>query len=132
MNLKKSNNERDIIDTLLRWLENRNAGKLISDYLKNCGFVSVGILDAGDIGRILYDEIKDSGINVSFFLDRNAESVGSIDDIPVRLVRDVFELPEVDVIIITPEYDSDEVNRFFFSKKPELKTICLKDAVSEM
>ena len=89
-------------------------------------------MDAGEIGRILYGEIKDSDIKVKWFVDRNAEGIDNIDGIPVRLMRDVFTLEDVDIICVSPVFDYEALNNYLVRNDPMIRTICLKDAVYEM
>jgi len=132
MEFANPNTDRDTILTLKRWLENKNRGKNIADYFHNCGYTSVGILDAGEIGRILYDELKGTDIKVEWFIDKNAEGIVEIDGKPVCLMKDVFTLPKVDIICISPIYDYEAVNRFLVGRDPGMCTLSLKDATYEV
>ena len=124
--------EQETIETLTRWLENRINGVAISEYFSECGYQSVGIIDAGEIGKMLYQELKKSTIEVRWFIDKNAEGIVDIDGIPVKLIKQVNTLDEVDIVCISPVYDYEMVTRFLVELKPEIRTIALCDVVSEI
>lgn len=132
MEFANPNFNKDTIQTLKRWLENKNEGKSFASYFRECGYSSIGIMDAGEIGRILYGELKGTGINVRWFVDKNAEGIDNIDGIPVRMMKDVFEMERVDIICISPIYDYEGVSNFLMRNDPGIRTISLKDAVYEM
>ena len=132
MDFINENASRDIITTLKRWLENKNAGKSFSKYLIDNGYMTIGIMDAGEIGKILYEELKKSEVEVKWFVDRNAEGIGQIDGKPVRLLRDVFLLEKVDIICVSPIYDYEKVYSYLVEHDPTICTLSLRDAAYEM
>ena len=90
MKLENENLHKDGFTTLKKWMENRNAGKTFVEYFHEYGYKTIGIYDAGDLGRMLYEEVKDSDITVKFFVDRNAEGIGSMESLlffSLRLAR---------------------------------------------
>lgn len=131
MEFSNPNEGRETIILLKRWLENKNNGRTFVDYFHENGCKSVAIMDAGEIGRILYGEIKDSDIKVLWFADRNAEGLHDIDGIPVCMMKDVFDMPDVDIICVSPVYDYDAVNRYLVGHDAKYRTLCMKDAVYE-
>ena len=115
---------------LKRWLENRNNGKTFSDYLASFGYSSVGIYGAGEIGILLYAELKGK-LNVLYFIDRNAETYGNVDCVPVILPHDLFRNPECDIIVITALTDIDNISSIILSQHPNQPVIGIRDAVYE-
>ena len=67
------NSDRENFLALKRWLENRNANKTLVDYFHRYGYKTIAIYGAGDLGRLLYEEIKNSDIQVKYFIDRNGK-----------------------------------------------------------
>lgn len=132
MIFSNKNEGRDTLLLLKRWLENKNKGKSFADYFTECGYRTIGIFDAGEIGRILYDELCGSDIEVKWFVDKNAEGMCRVDGIPVKLMRDVDSLPEVDVVCVLPSYDYEAVTSYLVGYDPKIRTISLKDAVYEI
>lgn len=131
MNLENPNLNQEGFIMLKKWLENRNAGKTFTDYFHQYGYHTIGIYDAGDLGRILYDEIRDSDIQVKYFIDRNWEGLGSIEGIPVIDLGKIGEMEEVDALIVSPVVSYDAVCRILADKAPRLRILAFRDAVFE-
>ena len=131
MSLENNNSHWDCFITMKRWMENRNAGKSFVDYFKSYGYKRIGIYGAGDIGKLLYEEIKDSDIKVAYFVDRNADALKVLDEIPVITIQEILEMDKVDALVITPIGNYGEINRTLVQVVPEMCTISLKDAVYE-
>ncbi len=129
--LENENLNRDGFAMLKRWMENRNAGKTFADYFHECGYRTIGICDAGEIGRLLYEEIKNSDIVVRYFADRNAEGLRMIDKVPVVPLSRIPDMEEVDVLVISPIMDYDAVCSLLAEKDPAIRTLSLKEAVYE-
>ena len=131
MELLNPRSDADSTAALKRWLENRNEGRTFVDYLHEYGCRKVAIFDAGEIGKLIYDELKISDITVQYFIDRNAEAIKTIDEIPVEPFRKIGELPKVDLVIISTIYNYDELNKLLVTIDPNICTLYLKDAVYE-
>ena len=129
--LENENLNRDGFVMLKRWLENRNAGKTFVDYFHAYGYQTIGICDAGELGRLLYEEIKNSDIAVRYFADRNAEGLQRIDGIPVVPLSKIADMEQVDALLISPIVDYDAICRLLAEKAPGVQTLPLKEAVYE-
>lgn len=114
-----------------RWLENRNAGKTFADYLKEYGCKTVAIFDAGEIGQLLYAEVKNSEIEVKYFIDRNAEGIRMIDGIPVIQPNSIEKMEVVDLVLVSPAFDYVQVSKLLVNINPRIGSISMKDAVYE-
>lgn len=114
-----------------RWLENRNAGKTLSDFFVKCGFKTVAIYGAGDLGRLAYNELKDSAVKVTYFIDRNAMTLNNVDGIPVITPAEFEKLHDTEIVIITASGGYDSICRLFAQNIPEIGTVALYDVVCE-
>lgn len=121
----------DSFITLKRWLENRNANKTFAEYFREYGYGKIAIYGAGDIGKLLYEEIKNSEIVISYYIDRNAEGLKRLESIPVIPISDIKNMEEVDAIVITPLGNYDAICRSLAETAPEMRTISLREAVYE-
>ena len=83
------------------------------------------------MGRLLYDEIKNSEINVKYFVDRNAEGIRQMKGIPVVPVQKIGSMEKVDVLVVTPVGNYDEICQVLAQNIPELPTLSLREAVYE-
>ena len=102
-----------------------------NDYFHEYGYQSIAIYDAGDLGRLLYEEVKESDIMVKFFIDRNAEGIKEIDGIPVILFSQIDRMEEVDVLLVSPVVQYDVVCQMLAERMPALRTLAFRDAVFE-
>lgn len=84
-----------IIEIFSRWLITKHEGKSIEKYLQQMEYHTIAIYGAGKIGCRLYEELKDSEIEVKYLIDRNAESLR----INYPVVKEMEG--EVDAVIVT-------------------------------
>ncbi len=87
------------------WMDLYNRGCSVSQYLRKKGINSVAIYGNGYLGKQLYKELKRNGINVAYFIDRNALYMK--EEIPVYSANE--KLPQVDAVIITLTQGENEV-----------------------
>lgn len=116
-----------IIKVFNQWMIARQEGKSIADYLKENGKETVAIYGMSYLGERLYDELKESDIEVKYAIDRNAESICT--DLDVYTLED--DLPEVDVIIVTAVYFYDEIEEML-EDRVDCVIFSLEDIVYEM
>lgn len=109
------------------WMKTKQEGKCIKDYFDKHEYKTVAIYGMSYIGERLLDELADSGIEVKYAIDRNADAIYS--DIEVCSPED--ELPEVDVIIVTAVYFFDEIYDQL-SKKVQCSVESLEDVLYEI
>lgn len=88
-----------------QWLGLQERGKYIHEFLRKCGVNSVAIYGDSYIGKRLYRSLRDNGIEVRYFIDKNAEYL--TEEIPVYLPNN--SLPQVDRIIICLAEQVDEI-----------------------
>lgn len=79
------------------WLKLQEEGRHIHEHLKKCGVRCVAIYGDSYIGRRLYHTLQGNGVEVKYFIDRNAAYLE--EEIPVYLPQ--AGLPMVDLVIIS-------------------------------
>ena len=96
---------RDIADKNLdifllfnQWLQKKQNNISLSDYFHKYGYNNIAIYGMGIVGQRLADELKDSGIEIKYVIDKNANYVHS----NMKVYRPEDELPMVDAVIVTP------------------------------
>lgn len=114
-----------------RWLENRNSGKMLSDFFIKSGFNKIAIYGAGDLGRLAYAELRNSDIEVTYFVDRNAAALGEVDGLDVITPSEFEKLRDTDIVVVTTAGGYDSVCGMFARNLPEIGTVPLYDAVCE-
>jgi lactate dehydrogenase-like 2-hydroxyacid dehydrogenase len=122
----------DSFITMKRWMENRNAGKMLDAYFREHGYKTIAIYGAGDLGKLLYEELKNTDIKVLYFIDRNAEGLYQIEDIPVIDLDAVTENKGIDALVVTPLGDYNVICSDLIGIAPEVSILSLKDAVYEL
>lgn len=128
---ENANKYFDCFVTMKRWLENRNNGKTFDEYFIKCGYKEIAIYGAGDVGNLIYEEVKNSDVKVKYFVDRNGEGLGTIDEIPVITLNDIEKIEEVDIMVVSPIDNYDAICRDLLKISPNIRTLSLKDAVYE-
>lgn len=129
--MDNSNQGWDCFITMKKWMENRNAGKMFSQYFHDYGYASIAIYGAGDIGRLLYEELRDSSIDVKYWVDRNGEGLAELDGVKVITLPEINQADKVDALVVTPLGNYEEICRDLVKICPELPTISLREAVYE-
>ena len=94
------------------WMKTKQDGRHIKEYFEKNGYQSVAIYGLSYVGERLLDELKDSGIEIKYAIDRNADSICT--DIEVYSPEE--ELPEADIVVVTAVYFFDEIHNHLIDK----------------
>lgn len=81
------------------WVELHQAGGSIADKLLQEDVFTVAVYGAGKHGKMLYNELRSTGVKVAYWIDKNCKGE-TIEGCPVIGVDS--ELPQVDAVIVTP------------------------------
>ena len=112
---------------LNQWLILKQEGKKLSEYFKRNNYKTVAIYGMGEMGNRLYDELKDSDIEVKYAVDKNAASTYS--ELDVIELEDDFDT--VDVMVVTATFAFDEIEEEI-SEKVDFPLVSLEDVVYEI
>lgn len=96
-----------------KWICLKNSHMHISSHpaVKNANLVSVYGL--GEIGKRLIEELESDGVQIQYAVDKNAEKLFA----DFGLYTDSEEVPETDILIVTPICDFEAIK-----KNMEVKT----------
>lgn len=108
------------------WIRKKQDGICLADYLEKRELKRVAIYGIGFIGERLYDELKNSSIEVVYAIDQNPDMVWS--DLEVYSPGE--KLPKVDAIIVTPLYYFETIRKSLEGKIDGL-IISLEDILCE-
>lgn len=89
---------------LIRWKKMEQSGIKLAEQIYNAGYSRVAIYGMGELGWIVCDELLNSGVEVVYAIDREADklSCNAFTNIPdVRLKLPEENLEPVDLIIVT-------------------------------
>ncbi|MBD5476923.1 MAG: hypothetical protein HDR17_13255 [Lachnospiraceae bacterium] len=107
-----------------QWFATKQEGKSVADYLKGEGIKTAAIYGMSFMGQRLYEELKDSGIEIRYGIDKNQDKICA--DIDIVTPED--DLEEVDVIIVTAFCFFDEIEDFLMGKT-DSRILSLEDLI---
>lgn len=116
-----------------QWILNKNESKDIAKYFHERDIKSIAIYGMGTIGELFFQDIKQTDINIEYFVDRNADSIYyGLDNISVVGLDSITTQKEVDAIIITPIFDYEDIIKELRNKNINFRTISLEDIIYEI
>lgn len=122
-----SNKHLEMIKLYDQWFATKQEGKSVADYLKSEGIKTVAIYGMSFIGQRLIEELRDSGIEVKYGIDKNRDRIYT--DIDIVTPEDNIE--EVDVIIVTAFYFFNEIEDLLM-KKTDSRILSFEELVYEL
>jgi|GEM_PF-676148 Predicted dinucleotide-utilizing enzyme len=111
---------------LNNWIKIKNAGRDLKTYFIDNEISTVAIYGMGALGERLYEELSNTEIKVVYAIDRMAEKKG-FEGLRIVSADDVLE--DVDVIIVTPVQDYDNIEKML-EMKTDANIISLEDIVN--
>ncbi len=121
---KKVNKFRGYYNVLNQWMLLKNQGKSLTEYFNDNGYTSIAIYGMGEVGNRLYEELKNSEIEVKYAIDKSAGSAYA--ELSVYDPEDEFDT--VDTIVVTAVFDFDEIEKDLI-KKTDIPVISLEEVV---
>lgn len=82
------------------WMKNMEEGKNISEFFQSRSYKKIGIYGIAGVGCHLIDQLLKSDIKVLYTIDKMIVNIGG-----KRLEECYENLPNIDVMVITPVYD---------------------------
>ena len=93
-----------INESLNKWLELKQNYRELMTYFLNNGYKSVAIYGMGDLGKKLFFELINEGVDVLYTIDKN---IGA-DDV-YKMVPLTEKLPQADVMVVTAVSSFDDI-----------------------
>lgn len=109
-----------------QWVKVKQEGKNLSEYFKKNDYKRIAVYGMSYAGQTLVDELKNTGIEVAYGIDRN-DSIYS--DVEVCSMED--ELGEVDAVVVTAITFFDDIEEKL-SEKMDCPIISLEDVLYEV
>ena len=110
-----------------QWVKVKQEGKNLGEYFERKGLKRIAVYGMSYAGETLIEELKDTGIEVAYGIDKNADKIFSTVDI--ISVDDSFA--EVDAVVVTAITYFDEVKEEL-SEKVDCQIISLEDILFEV
>ncbi len=112
-----------------QWLMNKNEGKSVASYFADNNIKNIAVYGMGTLGELFYNEIKGTDVKVSYFIDKNADTLYyGVDDIAVVGLDDICNQDTVDAIIVTPIFDFDDIEGDL-EEVTDISLISLEDVI---
>ena len=89
---------------LNQWLILSQQNKPLSQYFIDSGYRSIAIYGMGEMGQRLYDELKDSEIEMKYVIDRE-ENIYT----PIEIHDPESVIDGVDVVVVTAVFDYERI-----------------------
>lgn len=112
---------------LNQWLMLKQEGKSLEKYFIDNDYKSIAIYGMGEIGNRLYEELKNTDIEIKYVVDQNP--AGTYSELEV-LDKD-SEFAEVDAFIVTATFAFNEIEEEL-SAKVDFPIISMEDVVYEV
>ncbi len=109
---KMTEKNREQYLLLNQWLKLRQSGKSICNYLSEKGYKTVAIYGMGMNGKRVVQELKDSGIEALYGIDKKADSIVS----EINVLAADADLPETDAIVVSEPVYIEEITKLLKTK----------------
>ncbi len=125
VSLKSEFNKFESFFSILeQWLSNKQSDIKLEEYLASQKYCKVAIYGMGVLGNLLYQELRNTRIQVSYAIDRNGDEMYF--EVPVLNPSDEYD--EVDAIIVTAILDYEKIGANI-KKKTHADVISLEDVI---
>lgn len=122
----KVNKFKSYYNMLNQWLILKQDGKTLVNYFTDNNYKTIAIYGMGEMGERLYEELKDSSVEVKYAIDKNTTSMYS--RLEVYDPDDTLE--KVDAVIVSAVFAFDEIEENL-SGKFDCPIISLEDVIYE-
>lgn len=121
------NKFREFYGILNYWLTLKEEGKSLESFFIRHNYKVVAIYGMKDLGIHLLEELRNSSINVSYGIDKNADCTYT----DIDVYSDADNLPKADVIVVTAVHYFDEIKEEL-EKHVDIPIISLADILKEV
>lgn len=124
---KMSEKHLALFQLMTQWVKVKQEGKNLALWFEDKGYKKIAIYGMSYAGETLVNELMQTGIQVAYGIDRNAEQMYA--EVDVVTMED--ELEEVDVIVVTAITFFDEIEEKL-SEKMNCPIVSLEDILYEV
>jgi len=114
----------EFYNVLVQWISLKERGITAGDFMRKNGYKTAAVYGMKELGELLYQEMRNSGVCVKYVIDQFPESI--FVDVPV--LRPDEDLLPVDVIIVTAIHYFEKIKETLKSKI-ECKICSLEDVL---
>lgn len=110
-----------------QWVKVKQEGKNLADYFKTNDYKKIAIYGMSYAGETLFDELRDSGIEVAYGMDNRANSIYL--DLDIVTMEDSLE--KVDAVVVTAITYFEEITEKL-ERKLDCPILSLEDILYEI
>lgn len=110
-----------------QWVKVKQEGKNLAEYFEKQGCRNIAVYGMSYAGETLVDELKNTGINVLYGIDKNVNLM--YEEVDILSMDD--ELEDVDAVVVTAITFFDEIEECL-SKKLDCPIMSLEDILYEV
>jgi len=114
---------------MCQWLKMRQEGKSISSFFNRSDIKEIAIYGMSHVGKLLVEELRDSGITVKYGIDKDVNIQYFTKEIKIFRPTDFLE--NVEAVVVTPITYYEEIKECL-SKKIECPILSLQDIIYEL
>lgn len=115
-----------IMDLQKKWIECLIGGKSTQQYFTKHNIRSISIYGFGMLGKLLWNELKKSDIQVKQIIDANIQS----DEVDICKLEDVCDF-ECDAVVVTAVAAFEEISQNI-KEKTNIEIISIKDVIENL
>ena len=121
---KKVGKFKDYYNIVSEWLALKQEGKSLAEFFVENGYKTIAIYGMGELGNRLYEELKNTDIEVKYAIDQKG-----ISDYPeLQIIESGSNVPRVDVMVVTAVFAFDDIYEKYEGIGPD-QIVSLKDVV---
>ncbi len=121
---KKIEKFKAYYNLLNKWLSIKQEGKTLEKYFIEQNYRTIAIYGMGELGKRLYEDLRNSCVVVNYAIDKNIVETAS----GLLIVKPESKLKAVDAIVITSIFDYEAVEEDLGSKT-EGHIVSLEDVI---
>ena len=118
---------RNCYHIMNQWMLLKQDGTSLEKYFEQKGYRSIAIYGMGRMGVMLYEDLKDSHIQVKYGIDQDISCTYS----GLNIIQPEDTLDKVDVIIVTPFSIFDEIKELL-SEKTDIPVVSIEEMIYEV
>jgi|GEM_PF-834036 len=124
---------KNYYELLNGWMKLKNNNISLRDYFKLRGINTISIYGAGELGKRLYEEMKDSSIEVRYFIDNSlSKTQTSLHRIPIIDVLDLKDNQSIGTVVITVTYEFDLICEYINKINKNINILSLDKIIREI
>lgn len=118
---------KNCFNIVCHWMAHKQKGITLDKYLKQKNYHSIAIYGMGTLGGLLYEDLKNSDIEIKYGID--LDSFCKYPGLNIIEPKDKFE--EVDAIIVTPVLAFNAI-KGTLSSKTEIPIVSIEEVIYEI